>query len=254
MKSKGIIISSILIIILTIIPFIFYFSKFHGDLSNDSAVWGDFGSYAGGALTSVFSSLSLIFVIWSFIETKRNNTQAQKNNIEQQRLITDEQTTAKFNIICNKLSDCFKDKSYYMFGKFHSRADFYYYFNRQLSEIANELTDVNFKEFKEEAITETYRLMTVNKINPFEYESKLFNCLIDIIDSASKESQSILKVIAETSISNDEKFYLEAMTRKLYTKHEDFLKSWSEFSSIPKASQDLMNSYIRHNQKQARPS
>lgn len=254
MKSKGIIIYSFLIIILTIIPFIIYFSKFHGNLSNDPAAWGNFGSYAGGVLTSIFSSLSLIFVIWSFIETKRNNNETQKNNIEQQRLIADEQTTAKFNIICNKLSDCFKDKHYYMFGIWKPKVEFYYYFNRQLSEIANNLTSVNFKDFKEEAIAEVCRLMTANNINPFEYESKLFNCLIDVIESASKESQSTLKIIAETSISNDEKFYLEAMTRQFYPKHEDFLKLWSEYSSIPKASQDLMNSYIQDNQNKARPS
>lgn len=96
--------------------------------------------------------------------------------------------------------------------------------------------------------------MSVNNINSFEPESKLFNCLIDVIKSASKESQSTLKTIAETSIPDDEKFYLEAVTRKLYPKHEDFLKSWSDFSSIPKASRDLMDSYVQQNLKKSRPS
>jgi hypothetical protein len=70
MKSNLILI--ILSIVLFTCPFMLYFLVFNSGFSNDNNSWGNFGSYIGGLISSVFSFASLLAVLYSFNRSNKD--------------------------------------------------------------------------------------------------------------------------------------------------------------------------------------
>ena len=58
MKS-WLIVALIVVSTLTLIALGMYFGKFHGELSDDSSKWGDFGSFITGAMSIAFGMVNI---------------------------------------------------------------------------------------------------------------------------------------------------------------------------------------------------
>lgn len=64
---------------------IFYFAVFHSGLSNNDINWANFGSYIGGSAGSVFSFITLVYVVKSFNQQKEEKEKSQEER-EQEKL------------------------------------------------------------------------------------------------------------------------------------------------------------------------
>ena len=76
--KKNIIFISIVIIIF---PLILYFLIFHNGFSLDDSNWSNFGSYYGGVVSSLFASLSFIFLIYSYYDEKNKNYESEQDQL-----------------------------------------------------------------------------------------------------------------------------------------------------------------------------
>lgn len=56
----------IIVLLLTVTPFVSYLLNFHGKVSDDHAIWGTFGDFIGGTLNTILTFVLLIYTTWSF--------------------------------------------------------------------------------------------------------------------------------------------------------------------------------------------
>lgn len=76
MKNKKSLLTVLLFstVLIILIPFILYLSKFNGRLSVNNQDWANFGSFYGGIVSSIFAALSFIIVLIIFSNEIQNKT------------------------------------------------------------------------------------------------------------------------------------------------------------------------------------
>lgn len=63
-----------------ITPYFLYFMEFNNGFSGDSKSWGDFGSYIGGCISSIFSFASFVMVLHMFFTEKDGKKISDEEN------------------------------------------------------------------------------------------------------------------------------------------------------------------------------
>lgn len=226
-KSNGRIwVISILISLILVIPILLYATNIGGHLSNKNEDWGDFGSFIGGVYGSLFSSLSLIVVIFASIQTYRSNQ-------EQVNLLKNDQHFNQFNLLTSNLRKVFpkefKDDS----GHEQKIEKHYYSFNLRLAiRITQNYDRTQTIEKNLQNLADNYYLN--DNIELFEKEAKLFVCIINLIKKTPKEVSDAFKIMFENAFTNDERLCLESYTRAHHPDTAPVLNKWPSLSSIPK--------------------
>jgi len=80
-KNWPIIVGSIILSVIVI----FYFSVFHAGPSHEDTSWANFGSYVGGSAGSIFSFITLVYVVRSFNQEKEAKENAKEELTKQRR-------------------------------------------------------------------------------------------------------------------------------------------------------------------------
>ncbi len=83
---------SVITLVVFIVPVTMYFMTFTGGISDNDQNWANFGTFIGGVITSVFSYISFILVLYTFL----------KSNEDKKK---DEETTLFFNYL-GMLNNC----------------------------------------------------------------------------------------------------------------------------------------------------
>lgn len=87
----------ITVVILTALPFIFYFVNFHGLLSNDHAIWGTFGDFVGGFLNTILTFILILFTTWSYYESQKMVQKIHEETKDLQKLVHEEAISLQKN-------------------------------------------------------------------------------------------------------------------------------------------------------------
>lgn len=98
-------------IILSVIV-IFYFSVFHSGLSKEDTNWANFGSYVGGSAGSIFSFITLVYVVKSFNQEKEEKKEAAKELKEQKKEREREKNETSFYKSLDLLFTCVSNLLY----------------------------------------------------------------------------------------------------------------------------------------------
>ncbi|MEB7917482.1 hypothetical protein [Enterobacter mori] len=220
------IVSYLVIALIIASPIITYYCNVKGHISSKNEDWGDFGSFIGGIYGSIFSSLSLMVVLWATVETKRSSS-------EQLKIIKNDQHSNEFKILMSHLEEN-RTKTY---RDMHNSIQ---PIERHIGNIFLMLRISTLQTYNHElSIHENLKINAINyysdpEHNYFEVESKLLSCILNIVDSASESSSRAFKVIFETSFPNDFRHCIEMHTRALYgSEVNKILDQWPTFSCIP---------------------
>lgn len=65
-------------LLVSIIPIVFYAASFPYGLSNNDQSWANFGSFFGGTVTSVFSFISFVLILYTFLKTTEDKENDDK--------------------------------------------------------------------------------------------------------------------------------------------------------------------------------
>ncbi|MEE8783972.1 MAG: hypothetical protein SOI00_06970 [Rahnella inusitata] len=207
------------------LPIFLYAIHIGNGLSTKNEDWGNFGSFIGGVYGSFFSSLSLIIVIWAAVESK-------KSSKEQVNILKNDQHHNQFSMLVSHLKDNFS-KTYLDSFKISRPIDTHYYkFRTRLSISVLTKYDENLalvENLRNYALE--YYKMEHNNI--FENESKLFKCILEIINRSSSDLAEAFKVIFEATFDEEQRLSLEFFTRAHYPALCESLDEWPTLSKIP---------------------
>lgn len=225
-ENKKIFIIALTFAIIFVFPLTLYALNIGGNLSHKNEDWGDFGSFIGGVYGSIFSSLSLIAVLWATVETKRNSA-------EQLKILKNDQHSNDFKLLTEHLKKNFRTTFKDVFGDIRPIETHFSRFQLTLSistiaeydpdsTIINNLIKNGIRYYKQE-----HPLI-------FKNEAKLLVCILELIKNASPSSAQAYRVIFESMFSNDARLCLEMYTRAHYPKASlEWFENWPSFSEIP---------------------
>ena len=229
MKDKSnfnIWIIAVLISLALIVPIFLYATHMGGGLSHKNEDWGDFGSFIGGIYGSLFSSLSLIVVIFASIQTYRSN-QAQVN------ILKNDQHFNQFNLLLTNLRKVYPREYTDGFVLAEPIRTHYSKFHTRLA--ISVLTDYDVTQTIEKNLqnyADNYYLVEHTEL--FEKESKLFVCIINLIKKSPKELSDAFKIMFENAFTDNERLCLDSYTRAHHPDTAPVLNQWPSLSSIPK--------------------
>ncbi|MDJ6958650.1 hypothetical protein LD669_12920 [Salmonella enterica] len=219
----------VIILFIAAIPVIVYWFNFPPILSTKNADWGDFGSFVGGIYGSIFSSLSLIAVLYF-------SSKNEKNSRKQIELLMVERISHEFHLVL----DIFKQKLHTKNFKFTresgrsiSKDDFYFMLNVRIRDHLISSWNYKNKPSRQDIYGSAYFHLKFGTAVSFDDEMKLLIYIINIISNSSPSTSEAFKVIFEASIDNNDRFFLESIIRSQNSEIISILNNWPSFSKIP---------------------
>ncbi|ECD6986369.1 hypothetical protein FEI68_10160 [Salmonella enterica subsp. enterica serovar Javiana] len=218
------------ILILLFTPIYMYKTHMDSSLSLKNSDWGDFGSFIGGVYGSIFSSITLLVVLWSSYKTNKTSN-------EQLTILRNERVFNEFSEILNHLKTNYT-KFYNNYDGSNTIESLYRhievwlgisvitYYNNTIS------IEKNLKNNAVLKFQEGYDKDALLK------ETKLFVVILNIIEKAPKDISDAMKVIFENTFSNDVRFSLEHSTRAHHPHVDSILNNWPSLSDVPKVAID----------------
>ncbi|MER1434870.1 hypothetical protein [Enterobacter hormaechei] len=222
----NILIISIFISLSLVIPIFLYANHMGGGLSNKNEDWGDFGSFIGGIYGSLFSSLSLIVVIFASIQTYRSN-------LEQVNILKNDQYFNQFNILISNLRKVYPTEFRDALRLAQPITSHYSKFKTRLAiSVLTQYDNTQTIEKNLRNYADNYYLNEHTDL--FNKEAKLFVCIINLIKKAPSDVSEAFKIMVENTFTDEERLCLESYTRAHYPGTASVLNQWPSLSHIPK--------------------
>ncbi|VTQ57132.1 Uncharacterised protein [Campylobacter jejuni] len=217
---------TLIIALILLLPLILYFSKFHHSLSIDPNKWAAFGSFFGGVYGPVIGLASVFVYLYTLLEIQSSNKKmletSNKNNL-----------INEVKWLCDSLrryldtSAIIKDKDYY-----------YKWINKIIVSKLLGNPPANESEIRSASI----KKFTDGEITIYENEYPLLRDILTRIHAIEDpQAKSISQAIIKSSLTNDERYWLECYMKRFWPEDMDYLSGWEDFSNIPKLLHDTLN-------------
>ncbi|EEY45380.1 hypothetical protein GA076_24420 [Vibrio parahaemolyticus] len=222
--------SIFLVLVISSIPALIYFSHFSGKFSDDSSKWADFGSYmsgTSGSLLSVFSVLALVYTLYKTSKDSRITHELSLKAIEkseqQVKLMDREFKTNLLRVYISNLNSDLEKKKYYDYqGNEISSQEFVNGCYRYLGNLIWSRMSNNIPENKRGFDFYVPSTILSERKTSFRGEVKNLFYILDLIDRCEDEELKVLLI--KTYHSDIDQDLLFWMTCYCYAQRPDIKK------------------------------